>query len=199
MGMVRRFDAEGKFVREETLPSCAGEQIHSPNDLVAGSNGNLYYTDSIRENGKVCLRLADGGQMIIASGLDYPNGISLSSDAECLYVAESYRNRILKINLNGDGTAKGEVCVFADLPAHRSGRKEDNLPDGLALDEKGNLWVAHYGMQAIQKLSPDGTIQFTLDTGLPLTSNLFFSDHRTIIVTGGYGEPGPGALVKINL
>ncbi|HEX3934340.1 MAG TPA: SMP-30/gluconolactonase/LRE family protein, partial [Puia sp.] len=82
---------------------------------------------------------------------------------------------------------------------HLSGKEQDNLPDGMTLDDDENLWVAHYGMQAIHKLSPGGNLLLSVNTTIPFTSNLTFSDERTLIVTGGYGEPGPGALCRICL
>ncbi len=65
------------------------------------------------------------------------------------------------------------------------------------------VWVAHYGMQAIQVLSPEGALLASFDTALPLTSNLcFVSDqlHRkSVLITGGYAEPGPGAVLMMTV
>ena len=89
--------------------------------------------------------------------------------------------------------------VFAQLPEHPSGNEQDNLPDGLALDSEGNLWVAHYGMHAIRKISPEGKLLSSINTTLPFTSNVIFVDENDLMITGGYGEPGPGALFNIAL
>ena len=131
----------------------------------------------------------DGRQQILAANLDYPNGIVLSHDQSVLYVAESYKNRIIKIDLESPGLAKGGANVFAELPRHQSGEEQANLPDGLTLDNEGNLWVAHYGMQAVHKLSPQGMLLSSTDTTLPLTSNLVFADEKTLIITGVIRRP----------
>lgn len=199
LAAVRRFDSNGRFVKNEIDGKCAGSQVNSPNDLVADNNGNIYFTDSVRNEGKVYFLGVDGQQRIVASDIDYPNGIILSSSQKTLYVAESYKNRIVKIDLESPGKRKDNMEIFAELPVHTSGKNEDNLPDGLALHGAGNIWVAHYGMQAIHKISPGGNLLSSVNTGLPLTSNLFFLNPQTIIVTGGYGEPGPGGVVKIFL
>lgn len=196
---LRRFDSDGKFIKNEVEKKCAGIEVCSPNDLVTDDDGNIYFTDSLRNEGKVYYVGADGKQGILARDLDYPNGLVLSSSREILYVAESYKNRILKIHLQRPPKAMEEIEVLAELPVHASKKMEDNLPDGLAMDQAGNIWVAHYGMQSIHKLSSEGRLLDSINTSMPLTSNLFFINPETIIVTGGYGEPGPGALFRIFL
>ena len=199
LAAVRRFDSNGRFVKNEIEKYCDGTEVYCPNDLITDNDGNIYFTDSVRNEGKVFFAGANGGQSILAKDLDYPNGLVISSDQKILYVTESYKNRILKIDLESPGKAKDNVGVFAELPKNISGKKEDNLPDGLSLDHNGNLWVAHYGMQLLHKLSSQGELLCSIDTGMPLTSNLFFLNPETIVVTGGYGEPGPGGLFRILL
>jgi gluconolactonase len=195
---IRRFNSNGTFIRDEIQKYCAGVPFDCPNDLVSDKAENIYFTDSIRNAGKVCYVDNNGEQHILLTGLDYPNGIILSSDEKTLYVAESYKNRILKISLEGPGKEAG-ISVLIDLPAHSSGKKEKNLPDGLALDCEGNVWVAHYGMQSIHKISPEGNLLRSIDVIMPLASNLFFINQETIVVTGGFGEPGPGGVARVSL
>lgn len=193
LSAVRRFDAKGRFIRNEIAGTCTGEEIFAPNDLEADASGNIYFTDSVRDKGKVCFVGRDGQQHILISGLDYPNGLVLSEDQRQLYVAESYRNRILVIDLEAAGRSGCGFRVFAELPESKTGGY--NLPDGLARDRQGNLWVAHYGMQAVHVLSPQGELLCSLDSGVPLTSNLTFISKQRVLITGGFGEPGPGILM----
>jgi len=203
LGTVSRFSAEGAFIRHELQGRCAHLPLRTPNDLVVDAAGGVYVTDSVRHTGHVFYRAPDGRQRVVATGLDYPNGLALSADERCLYVAESYQNRVLQIGLAGPGATVGSPAVFARLPVHASGRAVDNLPDGMAFDATGRLWVAHYGMGAVQVLSPTGAWLFAVETGLPLTSNVLISDAKTnervLIVTGGFGEPGPGAVLKLTV
>ena len=198
LASVRRFSRDGKFLKHEIEGYCADFPIYSPNDLLTDQMGNLYFTDSIRHKGKVCFLGINGEQKIVAAGLDYPNGLVLSADENCLYIAESYENRIVKIELKVPGSADGGPEVFVNLPVNPSGNETDNLPDGLALNSSGELLVAHYGMQAVQLISDKGELLLSIDTGMPLTSNLCFLDDHTVIVTGGFGEPGPGGIYKIS-
>ncbi|TKT86574.1 SMP-30/gluconolactonase/LRE family protein [Dyadobacter frigoris] len=200
---ISRYDALGNFMGYVIQYQCAGFAVSSPNDLILDKHQNLYFTDSVRHEGKVFFKGHDGKEFLVAGNIDYANGLALSPDENYLYVAESYQNRILVIELSEPGIAKNKPGVFARLPSHLPGKKTDNLPDGLAVDADGKLWVAHYGMGAIQILSSGGDLLFTIDTGLPLTSNLCFveetSSCQILLVTGGYDEPGPGAVLLITV
>lgn len=200
---ISRYSSSGKFMEYSVQGMCAGIRVNTPNDLILDSQGNLYFTDSIRENGKVFFKGYDGAEYLLAEGIDYANGLVLSPDEKYLFVAESFRNRILRIELSAPGIARHRVEVFTKLPRHTSGEVTSNLPDGLAMDQEGRLWVAHYGMGAVQIISQQGMLLQSIETSLPLTSNLcFISDApqiKTLLVTGGYGEPGPGAVFELTV
>lgn len=200
-GAILRFDHTGIRTGALFNGQCAGHAVRCPNDLIEDRHGNVFFTDSVRESGKVFKVGKDGLHQCIAGDLDYPNGLALSPDQSLLYVAESYQNRILAISLSEETVRP--ISVWTALPAHRSGRAVDNLPDGMATDAEGRVWVAHYGMGAIRVFSPEGMLLASLDTALPLTSNLcFVSDqpHRkSVLITGGYAEPGPGAVLMMTV
>ena len=96
----------------------------------------------------------------------------------------------------------GAPKVFSNLPRNqKKGKDAANMPDGIALDADGRLWVAHYGMHAIQVLSPEGELLVTYDTGIRCTSNICFGGKNltSAFVTGGEGEPTPGALIRLDV
>ncbi|CAL1519365.1 SMP-30/gluconolactonase/LRE family protein [Chitinophaga sp. MM2321] len=198
LSAVRRFGPDGTFIKDEIRDYCAGVKVFTPNDVIADTAGNIYFTDSVRYIGKVFRIGKNGHQEVVADNMDYPNGLVLSKDERWLFVAESYQNSILKIDVKSPAENRVPVLTIA-LPRHASGREQDNLPDGLAMDHQGTLWVAHYGMQAVHNYTVEGAFICSIDTSMPLTSNLIFTDKQTLMVTGGYGEPGPGAVMKISL
>ena len=138
-----------------------------------------------------------GSARVVARDIDFANGLALTTDGRRLLVAESYRNRILTVDLDGSGVAAGSPAPFADLPSHPD-PDGTAVPDGIAFDAAGRLWVAHYGMQALHVLATDGTLLATYDSGIPLTSNLCFA-AGSIYVTGGAGTPGPGLLTRLDV
>lgn len=201
---VVELDAEGRLVRHNPWEVCAGRAFSSPNDLIVDDQGGFYFTDSVRHRGQVFYVGADGREKRVLSQLDYPNGIALSANGQQLFVAESYTNRILVVELTAAGIAKKEPEVFIDLPVNPLPTDPErmpftaNLPDGIAFDELGRLWVAHYGMGALQVVDQGGKHLASVPTGIPATSNLCFTpDFNCIYVSGGSGEPGPGMIHKI--
>ncbi len=199
---VLRFDPEGRLINRAAGGRCDDLEITSPNDLCLHPGIGFYFTDSLPQMGAVYFVDMDGRQNIVARDLDTPNGILLSADYRRLYVSESYPNRVLLILLGAPGQAEQSPKVFADLPRHATKEAgSHNMPDGMALDREGRLWVAHYGMSAVQVLSPEGRLLATYDTGMRCTSNICFAGDKltTAFITGGDGEPGPGALVRLDV
>lgn len=199
-GLIARYNRDGVLMRNEINKRCGGFEVYVPNDLVVDHAGGIYFTDSIRKEGKIGYRSIKGDESILATGLDYPNGLALSQDEKVLFVAESYQNRIIAIPLQGPGRAEGRLEVIARLPVHFSGEAINNLPDGIAIDNANNIWVAHYGMQAVQVVSPVGELIQSIEIPFPLVSNVLITNSgRELIVTGGYVEPGPGAVCWLNI
>ena len=195
---VVRLDAHGNILGDAAAGRSGDLDIRTPNDLSLDPAGGFYFTDSVPQTGAVHHVAADGSMQVVARNIDFANGVALSVDRTRLYVAESLKNRILVIRLRQPGVPDGEPQVFADLPRNiEHPGAEFNQPDGIALDTAGRLWVAHYGMQAIHVLSPEGDLLATYHGGNRLTSNLCFADpdFATVYATGGE----PGGLFRLDV
>ena len=195
---VVKYNANGKLLGIASPDTIEGHQVRCPNDIAIDPDRGFYFTDSVRQEGMVYFVGWNGSANIVAKGIDFANGIVYQKEKNILWVAESYKNRILKVDLNAHPKDAGYMTVFASLPFNKNNPETGNLPDGMALDMKGRLWVAHYGMQAVQVLSETGEMLVTYDSGIPLTSNVCFVGDE-IWITGGIAEPGPGKLTKIKL
>ena len=196
-GWVSQYDNEGNLVAKLGFGQIENVPVRCPSDIALGSNG-FYFTDSVRTNGSVFYIEFDRTLKVISQNIDYPNGIVCSPSIDCLFVAEIYSNRILKINLKESGHYEVAIKIFATLQFNPNDRNMGNLPHGIALDSACRLWVAHYGMQAVHVLASSGDLLASYDTGMRLTSNICFS-VSDLIITGGNGEPGPGMLTKIKI
>lgn len=186
--------AEGFVEGEDGAP---GHQIRWPNDVTLDHDGGFYFTESIRQEGAVIHVDADGHMRIVARDIDFANGLALTADGSQLLVAESYRNRIVTVGLDGPGVAAGSPQLFAELPEHDDGETLV-VPDGIALDAQGRLWVAHYGMRSVHVLSTSGELLATYDAGMLATSNLCFAGG-SVYVTGGIAAPGAGLLTRLDV
>jgi sugar lactone lactonase YvrE len=82
-----------------------------------------------------CLVLveADGRARSVAEDLLFPNGMVITPDGGTLIVAETFASRLTAFRIGSDGSLS-ERRVFAAL---------DVMPDGIALDAEGCVWVAN--------------------------------------------------------
>lgn len=180
---VQRVDAAGAvtYLLDET--AIAGGFV-APNDLVAGADGTLYFTDPPQHPppeeplGRVHAWGTDGVVRTIATGFHYCNGIALEPDGTIVVVDEQ---GLLRVGL--DGTRD---WLIEQLP-HGTG-------DGFCLDVDGRLYVASTGGHGIAVVDPEGhEVDFLPIPGSGITTNCCFggADGRTLFATDGI----PGQLV----
>ncbi len=169
---VLHFDADGKLLGKASS-ECDGKPLRAPNDIVVDPKGGFYFTDPGESNAKNPIGTVHyvdpkGVTHLVASGLAFPNGLLLTPDRKRLIVGESEYNHVLVYPVLGPGRV-GEKREFAKLPG-KSGDQIGNAPDGMALDDDGNIFIAHWGMHTVQVLSPDGKLLRSYAAG-PLTSS----------------------------
>ncbi len=125
-------------------PNYEGKPL-TMNDLVFDSRGGLFVTDFIGnvsnpEGGVYYLSSNDFSNVRqILRNLYSPNGISLSPDGRVLWVAETTRNAILRVELLADGVTpnpRAGICY----PYYFTGGPGG--PDSNRVDEEGNLYQA---------------------------------------------------------
>jgi gluconolactonase len=198
---VLHLDADGKQMAPASTESD-GQSLRGPNDLTLDPQGGFYFTDpggssETSRIGTVHYVDPKGVTHTIAKGLAFPNGIVLRPGGKELLVGESKENRILAYPVLSPGKL-GEPKVLVKLPAKDPAQGQiDNQPDGIALDDAGNLYVAHYGMRQVQVISPEGKVIRRYPGGNLTTSNVCFAgkDRDRLYVTGGT----PGALFRLDL
>lgn len=202
---VLHLDPNGKPLPHASK-ECDGKPLRGPNDLTLDPQGGFYFTDpgdSGKDNLIGTIHYVDtaGKTHLVASGLAFPNGIVLTQDSKRLLVGESQFNRVIEYPVLAPGKV-GPMKVLADLPKNASGKWEDNQPDGMCSDAKGNLYVAHYGMGQVQVLDPSGKLLRSYRVGNQLTSNVAFGGpkHDQLFVTGAIHTDGkPGAVYRLDL
>lgn len=142
-GLVR-VAADGKW--EIFATAAGGDKLVCPNFGVFNSRGDYFVTDSgnwNKLNGWLCRFDNKGNGQRIAGPFGYANGLALSEDEKFLFMVESDFDRVWRFELDG----KGDV-VNKEILAEGVGR----MPDGLALDEAGNLYVSCYASDEIWRI-----------------------------------------------
>jgi gluconolactonase len=149
-----RVDTRGKW---SVFATHAGShKMICPNFPVFDRHGHLYVSDSgqwKKGNGALLRFAPDGSGEIVAGPLGYANGLALTGDDEHLYLVESDTDRVLVFDIKPDGML-GPARIFAE----NAGR----LPDGLALDSTGNLYIACYASDEILRFDPSGKTRVQL-------------------------------------
>jgi gluconolactonase len=190
---VLHLDAQGKFLGLASS-ECGGRPLTDPKDLTLDPKGGFYFTDSggtrERPAGEILFVDRQGTTHLTAAGLHFPQGIVLRPDGKTLLIAESLRNRILSYDVPSPGRL-GPMKVFADLPRTQKGQIA-NEPEGLCLDQHGNLYVAHYGMGLVEVLSRKGRLIRQYPAGLLTASSVTFGGPKLdqLFITGAIGAEG---------
>jgi gluconolactonase len=137
---------------EDFLTHNQSEGFKGVNDLTFARNGDLYFTDQGQTGihdptGRVYRLGTDGRLDCLISNGPSPNGIVLDPQDKVMYVAMTRANCMWHCPLKGGGISK--AGVFAVLPGIHG-------PDGLAMDEAGNLSAAHARPGIVWLFSPLG-------------------------------------------
>jgi gluconolactonase len=162
---------------------AADEKMRVPNYPVFDAAGNLYVSDSGdwgQQNGLIW-RVKPGGVTEIwdRQAKGYTNGMCLSPDGKALYVVESTPPLISRILINPDGSA-GKREVVVELPR--------NVPDGVAFDVQGNLYISLYTPNIIYRYDTNGKLTVLYDDWEQLMliapTNIAFGgkDMKTLLI-----------------
>lgn len=154
----------------------------TPNYPVFDAAGNLYVSDSgsWQGNDGCVFRVRPGGATeVLSERLSaFPNGMALDAADRYLYVVLS----------NLPGVARIDLAAGAEPEPQEVVRLERTVPDGLAFDAAGNLYIACYTPDIIYRLAPDGTLATLVDdwtgTILATPTNVAFCgpELRTLVV-----------------
>jgi len=171
------------------------EGFKGVNDLVFDSNGNLYFTDQGQSglhdpSGRVYRLRPDGTLDLLLANVPSPNGVVLSPDERVLYIAVTRGNVVWRAPLMADGSVTKVGQFFTSYGP--SG------PDGLAVDEAGNLVVANPGLGYVWLLNPRAEpIEVWRSPAGTSTTNIAYggADRQTLYCT----ESATGTILRMTM
>lgn len=183
--------------------------FNEPNDLAVDSLGNVYIADSFNHairkmtvDGQVTT-LAGNGLFGNDDGVGEnarfysPQSIVVANDGS-LYVADTLNHVIRKVTVDGKVTTlnspsdrvvevtPGEVEWAGDFQDGQLKQAKFNEPSGLALDEKGNLFVSDSGNQVIRY------IDFSSNTVSTIAGKVKKASSSSLYAVGGFTD-GPAS------
>jgi gluconolactonase len=159
---VMRLEPDG--TRSVLADRYQGKRFSGPNDVVARSDGVVYFTDSdfglrgsaaspdkeLSFNGVYMIR--DGEVVLLVDDGDlggFPNGITLSPDERFLYVNAGFE-KMMRYEVAADGTIGNGSVFFAG---------GGGIVDGMKTDLAGNLYsTGGAGPGEVRITAPDGRL-----------------------------------------
>ncbi len=114
----------------------------------------------------------------LLSGIHLSNGLAWSADGRTFYHADSLAYEIAAYDYD---LASGEIAnrrIVVEVPP------EMGLPDGMAIDAAGNLWVAHWDGWAVRCWSPvSGKCLAEIKVPCAQVTSCCFGDKNQLLIT----------------
>lgn len=127
--------------------------------VVDAARNCLYVSDSFgagkRGPGVWRYDLATGsGDLWWAEPMNFANGMALARNGSALFVIETFDRKVSRIAIGPDGKPAGRADYATRLPG---------LPDGLAFDDAGNLYVSCYEPSRILRVDSRGKVDIYIE------------------------------------
>jgi uncharacterized protein (TIGR03437 family) len=180
------------------LGPALSAQFSDPIRVAVDAAGNVYLTDygnssirkvftdgtvnSVTGNGSSGFS-GDGGSAVGAQ-ISSPHDIAIDASGN-LYIADTGNTRVRRIDASGNiSTFAGNGIRGYNGDGGPATSAQMLLPTGVAVDSKGNVYIADAGNASVRKVSPNGIISTFAGTGF-LSFGAF----------GGEGGPATAALL----
>jgi gluconolactonase len=181
--------ADGK--RTTLAADYKAQVFNSPNDIAIAKDGTIYFTDPDFQKAAApggqpvtgVYRVGTDGKVTLVDGSrSNPNGVSLSPAGDILYVNAR------------DGFLRAYPIVNGVPGQGRDIAKGLDIPDGMAVDCHGNVYVTEHVAKRVRVFSPQGKELATIRTDANVTNAAFGgADGKTLFLTGA------GAVWQIRL
>lgn len=167
----------------DVIPLEIEKDNSRPNDGGCDPNGNLWIgtLDMDFEEGAGALyMLEDSTFKEKITGTTIANGLVWSGDEKSMYFIDSPKGTVQAFNYSKADNSIVFQKEVIQIP------KELGGPDGMAIDEEGMLWVAHYGGYSVGRWNPTtGELLEKIDVPAPnITACAFGGDDlQTLFIT----------------
>jgi xylono-1,5-lactonase len=150
-----------------------GKPLMGLNDLTTNDNGSVYSGnlnfDPLSNNKPIpggLFRIDPPGKATkLWDGIEVTNGLGLSPNRKLLYHSDSPTQAVWAYDVAADGSVK-DRRVFAKLP--------EGMPDGLAVDAEGGVWVAAVRVGEVVHFGNDGVVKERIKFPATMVTSLTF-------------------------
>ena len=186
---ILRRAADGRISLHADLGHIAG--FHC-NDMVVDSQGRAYVGNfgfdldrELESRGPQSVladhpaaRLAgvlpDGTVFVAAEDMHFPNGSVITSDGKTLIVGETLASSLTAFDIAANGTLLRRRLWAATAP---------RVPDGIALDAQGTIWIANPLAPECARIAEGGKVLEVIETGDPCYACMLGgNDGRTLFM-----------------
>lgn len=182
--------AFGKIADLSGLP-----QNQRLNDGKCDSRGRLLIGSMVTDGSEPAASLfaitEDGNINVLRSGLGCSNGIGFSPCGRYLYHIDTPTRKVLRFRYDADAGAIFDPEVAVDVSCF------EGLPDGMAVDREGLLYVAMWGGGAVLCFDPEQRkIRAQVDLPCRLVTSCAFGGaalDELLITTARWGDNNPCA------
>ncbi len=173
-GRILFFDRAGKFEKAFGKKGEGPEDLKEPSAITTGTNGDVYFIDAWKSaivgiNAKYKQSLT----VPLTHGFYGPRGVAY--DGSSFYVADTGTHRVVKVS------PQGEVVAAWGTSKQGSGKNEFNNPRSLALDAKGNIYVADFENSRVVVLDPTGKFVREIKAGNKVTDMVVDNSGRLFV------------------
>jgi sugar lactone lactonase YvrE len=179
----RTLVAVGPAGARRTVGEVPADDPYRINDGKADTRGRLLFgTINLDWEPAGSLYRFAGGVERMSPGVTISNGLGWDDARARFYYVDSATQRIDVFDWDADtGTASGRR-PFVEIPA------AEGLPDGMAVDAEGGVWLALFRGAQVRRYDPEGLLSevVTFPTSCPTSIAFGGPDLRTAYVTSGY-------------
>jgi len=172
--------------------------IGDPNFILVLSDGSYLVSDDATAD---IYRVHDGEVRLFTTAVSHPNGMVMSLDESTLYVAQMFSNirpvvgvnRLWALRLEDGKPFRDAKLVATTGPA--------SMPDGLAMDAEGRVYIAANREARIWRYDPRSEITELVAEGVPGAGSLVFGegefDRQSLYVTSTFSGGKGGKVWRI--
>jgi len=199
-------DSSGKEVQRLRTDSKR-QPFFGPNDFAADERGGIYFSASgvydikAPASGALLYLHPDGKTITrVATGLHYPNGLTVMKDRRHLLVAEMLEGRLVSFQIGAGGalSARQVWARLQELVPPTPNADAYNGPDGLKLGPDGNYYIAQNGSGRVLVVGDDRKLVRVITVPTPFVTNMAF-ERNTVFITGAFEQwkpPFAGAVYR---